>query len=99
MEDDSGGDETEGDLGSRTIHEHSNQVVSNLEFTLTNPPRVPSRGRPKSLRQKYTIENKAKKKRKCSICRETGHLKSSCPSEKKIRYLKSLLYLAYLHFY
>ncbi|XP_030958796.1 protein FAR1-RELATED SEQUENCE 5-like [Quercus lobata] len=51
----------------------NNQVLSNLPITLRDPPHVPSKGRPKALRQKHPKEKQLMKKRKCSICKETGH--------------------------
>uniref|UniRef100_A0A7N2R804 CCHC-type domain-containing protein n=1 Tax=Quercus lobata TaxID=97700 RepID=A0A7N2R804_QUELO len=58
----------------------NSQVLSNLPGALQDPPYVLSKGRPKSLRQKNPKENQPTKKRKCSICKETGHVRRTCPS-------------------
>ena len=58
----------------------NSQVLSNLSGALQDPPYVLSMGRPKSLRRKNPKENQSTKKRKCSICKETGQVRSTCPS-------------------
>ena len=55
------------DLGSLDNATLNNQVLSNLSITLQDPPYVPSRGRPKALRQKHPKEKQLTKMRKCSI--------------------------------
>ncbi|KAG7975489.1 hypothetical protein I3843_06G102100 [Carya illinoinensis] len=56
------------------------QVISNFSQTIQDPQRVPTKGRPKSLRAKNPKETQAVKKRRCSICKIEGHTKNSCPS-------------------
>ena len=70
------------DSGSPNNTILNNQVLSNLPITLQDPPHVPSKGRPKALRQKHPREKQLTKKRKCSICKEIGHVRSNCPSHK-----------------
>ncbi|KAK7854907.1 hypothetical protein CFP56_030153 [Quercus suber] len=60
----------------------NNQVLSNLPIILQNPPHVPSKGRSKALRQKHPKEKQLMKKRKCSICKEMGHVRTNCPTHK-----------------
>ena len=55
------------------------------EFTLQDPPIVASRGRPKSLRQKHPKENHVRIKRRCSICKQTGHMRTNCPLQRQQR--------------
>ncbi|XP_050281816.1 protein FAR1-RELATED SEQUENCE 5-like [Quercus robur] len=73
------------DSGSPDNTTLNNQVLSNLPIALRDPPHVPSKGRPKALRQKHPREKQLTKKRKCSICKETGHMRSNCPSHKHSR--------------
>ncbi|XP_035544601.1 protein FAR1-RELATED SEQUENCE 5-like [Juglans regia] len=56
------------------------QVISNFSQTVQDPPRVPTKGRPKSLRAKNPKETQTTKKRRCSICKNEGHAKNNCPS-------------------
>ncbi|KAG6703898.1 hypothetical protein I3842_07G108600 [Carya illinoinensis] len=56
------------------------QVVSNFSQVLQDPPRVATKGRPKSLRAKNPKETQTAKKRRCSICKIEGHAKNNCPS-------------------
>ena len=70
------------DLGSPDNTILNNQVLSNLLIALRDPPHVLSKGRTKALRQKHLREKQLTKKRKCSICKETGHVRSNCPSHK-----------------
>ena len=72
-------------LGSFINIISNSQVLSNLPVALQDLPHVLSKGRPKSLRQKHPKENQPMKKRKCSICKKTGHVRSNCPSHKKSR--------------
>ena len=62
------------DLGSPDNTTLNNQVLSNLSITLWDPPHIPSKGRAKALRQKHPREKQLTKKRKCRICKETGHV-------------------------
>ena len=73
------------DLGNLDNTTLNNQVLSNLPIVLRDPPHVPPKGRPKALRQKHPREKQLTKKRKCSICKETGHMRSNCPSHKHSR--------------
>ncbi|KAF5452610.1 hypothetical protein F2P56_027586 [Juglans regia] len=66
------------------------QVVSNFSQTVQDPPRVPTKGRPKSLRAKNPKETQITKKRRCSICKNEGHVKNNCPSASRMRKLKVL---------
>ena len=52
----------------------NNQVLSNPLITLWDPPHIPSKERPKALRQKHKREKQLTKKRKYNICKETGHV-------------------------
>ena len=70
------------DSGSPNNTTLNNQILSNLPIALRDPPHVPSKGRPKALRQKHPREKQLMKKRKCSICKETGHVRSNCSSHK-----------------
>ena len=70
------------DSGSLDNTKLNNQVLSNLPITLRDPPHVPSKGRPKVLRQKHPREKQSTKKRNCSICKEKGHVRSNCMSHK-----------------
>ncbi|XP_042942706.1 protein FAR1-RELATED SEQUENCE 9-like [Carya illinoinensis] len=63
----------------------TSQVVSNFSQTVQDPPRVPTKGRPKSLRSKNPKETQTTKKRRCSICKAEGHAKSNCPSVRDLR--------------
>ncbi|XP_040987757.1 uncharacterized protein LOC121235472 [Juglans microcarpa x Juglans regia] len=60
------------------------QVVSNFTQILLDPPRVSTKGRPKSLRAKNPKETQTTKKRRCSICKTEGHAKNNCPSVKDL---------------
>ena len=66
-------------------YEANNLVQSNIGISLQDPLHVRSKGRPKSLRAKNPKKSLSKQpgtKRKCSICKEEGHNKSSCSSLK-----------------
>ncbi|KAF5477811.1 hypothetical protein F2P56_004424, partial [Juglans regia] len=56
------------------------QVVLNFSQTVQDLPRVPTKGRPKSLRVKNPKETQITKKRRCSICKNEGYVKNNCPS-------------------
>ncbi|KAG2727684.1 hypothetical protein I3760_01G169300 [Carya illinoinensis] len=58
----------------------TSQVVSNFSQMVQDPPRVPTKGRPKSLRSKNPKETQTTKKRRCSICKTEGDAKNNCPS-------------------
>ena len=73
------------DSRSHDITTLNNQVLSNIPIALRDPPHVPSKGRPKALRQKHPREKQLTKKRKCSICKEKGHVRSNCSSHKHCR--------------
>jgi hypothetical protein len=76
-------DKNDDDVGSIEVNVLSNQVLSNLTFTLQDLVHVRCRGKPKSLRQKNPKENK---KRTCTICKQTWHVRTNCPSRKQARY-------------
>jgi hypothetical protein len=71
------------DVGSVEGNVLSSQVLSNLTFTLQDPVYVRCRGKQKSLRQKNPKENK---KRTYTICKQTRHVRTNCPSHKQARY-------------
>ena len=73
------------DLESPDSTTLNNQVLSNLPITLRGPPHVPSKGRPKALRQKHPKEKQLMKKRKCNICKEMDHVRTNCPTHKHFR--------------
>ncbi|XP_058211611.1 protein FAR1-RELATED SEQUENCE 5-like [Rhododendron vialii] len=83
MEDDDEID-IEDDLESSPPLEGGTELLSNITFTLHDPPHVASRGRPKSLRQKHPKENHMGKKRKCSICKQPGHTRTTCHIQKQV---------------
>ena len=70
------------DLGSPNSTILNNQVLSSLPITLRDYPHVSSKGRLKALRQKHPKEKQLTKKRKCSICKEMGHVRTNCPTHK-----------------
>ncbi|XP_042941356.1 protein FAR1-RELATED SEQUENCE 9-like [Carya illinoinensis] len=65
-------------------HNMGSQVISNFSQTVQDPPRVPTKGRPKSLRAKNPKETHATKKRYCSICKNEGHTKNNCSSARDL---------------
>jgi hypothetical protein len=96
MDDDCDKDINDVDVGSVEGHVFNNQVLSNLAFTLQDPPHVSCRGKPKSLRQKKNPkENQTNKKRTCSICKKIGHVRTNCPSHKHARYSYNLFFIIY----
>ncbi|KAG2681169.1 hypothetical protein I3760_06G050300 [Carya illinoinensis] len=56
------------------------QVISNFSGILLDPQRVPTKGRPKSMRSKNPRETQSVKKRRCGICKVEGHTRNNCPS-------------------
>ncbi|XP_042988834.1 protein FAR1-RELATED SEQUENCE 5-like [Carya illinoinensis] len=56
------------------------QVISNFFQILQDPQRMPTKGRPKSLRSKNLRETQSVKKRRCGICKVEGHTRNNCPS-------------------
>ncbi|KAK7826763.1 hypothetical protein CFP56_031733 [Quercus suber] len=63
----------------------NSQVLSNHPGALQDLPYVLSKGRPKSLTQKNPKETQPTKKRKCSICKETGHVRRTFPSINSVQ--------------
>ncbi|KAK1564838.1 hypothetical protein Q3G72_012661 [Acer saccharum] len=55
------------------------QVVSNFSQTVQDPSRVPTKGRPKSLRANNLKESQPIKKRHCTICKNEGHTRNNSP--------------------
>ncbi|KAG6717926.1 hypothetical protein I3842_04G125000 [Carya illinoinensis] len=75
-DDDGGGGNTEG-------HAIQRQTISN--FSLQDPPIIVSKGRPKTLQQKNPKENVPTKKRRCSICKQEGHVRTKCPTQRYLQ--------------
>ncbi|KAG6624339.1 hypothetical protein CIPAW_16G019500 [Carya illinoinensis] len=69
-----------GDMSRNDSPMLRSQVISNFSQTIQDPQRVPTKGRPKSLRAKNPRETQSVKKRRCSICKIEGHTKNNCPS-------------------
>ncbi|XP_042969178.1 protein FAR1-RELATED SEQUENCE 5-like [Carya illinoinensis] len=61
-------------------HNMGSQVISNFSQTVQDPPRVPTKGRPKSLRVKNSKETHVMKKRHYNICKNEGHAKNNFSS-------------------
>ena len=57
----------DGDLQS-TTQSQINHLLTNITPTLKDPLHVPTKGRPKSLRQKNPRENHSVGRKKCSVC-------------------------------
>ncbi|KAG2674503.1 hypothetical protein I3760_13G139800 [Carya illinoinensis] len=78
------------DIGEQTIEDGAmsrvdspmikSQIISNFFQILQDPQRVPTKGRPKSLRLKNPRETQSVKKRRCGICKVEGHTRNNCPS-------------------
>ncbi|KAG7990901.1 hypothetical protein I3843_02G047900 [Carya illinoinensis] len=56
------------------------QVISNFFQILQDPQRVPTKGRPKSLRSKNPRKTQSVRKRRRGICKVEGHTRNNCPS-------------------
>ncbi|KAF5463610.1 hypothetical protein F2P56_013769 [Juglans regia] len=87
MEDDDNIEESVGPVGRESTYEsisQRSQVVSNFSQTIQDPPRVPTKGRPKSLRAKNPKEMQPTKKRRCSVCKNEGHARNNCPLVRDI---------------
>ncbi|XP_042974734.1 protein FAR1-RELATED SEQUENCE 5-like [Carya illinoinensis] len=69
-----------GDMSRNDSPMLRSQVISNFSQTIQDPQRLPTKGRPKSLRAKNPRETQSVKKRRCSICKIEGHTKNNCPS-------------------
>ncbi|OMO64043.1 hypothetical protein COLO4_32139 [Corchorus olitorius] len=67
----------DGDLEGRT----QSQLLTNITPILKDPMHVPTKGRPKSLRQKNPRETipQGKGKKKCGVCKKPGHTRTTCP--------------------
>ncbi|KAK7287242.1 hypothetical protein RIF29_00404 [Crotalaria pallida] len=66
----------------------TNQVipeVSNNVITLRDPPIVATKGCPRTLRMKGSLELHNKGSSTCSNCKQKGHKKPKCPSFKKTK--------------
>ncbi|KAL6527188.1 hypothetical protein OROGR_016278 [Orobanche gracilis] len=59
--------------------------VSNNTVTLRDPPIVITKGRPRSLRMKGSLELLKKGSTTCSRCKKKGHNKRKCPSLNQAR--------------
>ncbi|OMO51406.1 Cysteine-rich receptor-like protein kinase, partial [Corchorus capsularis] len=73
----------DGDVEGRT----QSQLLTNITPILKDPMHVPTKGRPKSLRQrnpKETIQQ-GKGKKKCGVCKKPGHTRTTCPVGKQLR--------------
>jgi hypothetical protein len=72
-------------------------------INLCGPPLAASKGRPRTLQMKDSLELLKKGSSSCGYCKEKGHNKLKCPSLKHRRYLKSTSYkcainLIFFHF-
>ncbi|KAK7852630.1 hypothetical protein CFP56_038570 [Quercus suber] len=74
------------DLTLQKVHVELQVIrnVDDLASALQDPLYVPSKRRPKYLRPKNPKENEPTKKRKWSICKETSHVRSTCPSTSSV---------------
>ncbi|KAG2711955.1 hypothetical protein I3760_04G102500 [Carya illinoinensis] len=68
-----------GDMSTNNSAMLKSQVVLNFSQTIQDPPRVPTKGRSKSLQTKNPKKTQPAKKRHCSICKNEGHAKNNCP--------------------
>ncbi|KAG6670508.1 hypothetical protein I3843_Q059700 [Carya illinoinensis] len=63
-----------GDMSRNDSPMLRSQVISNFSQTIQDPQRLPTKGRPKSLRAKNPRETQSVKKRRCSIFQELNYL-------------------------
>lgn len=62
--------------------------VSDVSIALHDPPRIATKGRPRTLRMKSSLEMVRKGSSTCSYCMKKGHTKPKCPNLNQTRYLK-----------
>ncbi|KAL6507704.1 hypothetical protein OROGR_023899 [Orobanche gracilis] len=67
-----------GDLITQVIPKVPDNVV-----TLLDPPVVATKGRPRSLRIKGSLELQKKGSTTCTLCKKKGHNKRKCPSSNQ----------------
>ncbi|XP_042941362.1 protein FAR1-RELATED SEQUENCE 5-like [Carya illinoinensis] len=63
-----------------------------MDLTLQDPPQVPTKGRPKSVRAKNPKETQPTKKMRCGICKMEGHARNNCPSMRDIAHTPEVDY-------
>ncbi|KAK7266928.1 hypothetical protein RIF29_19589 [Crotalaria pallida] len=64
----------------------ANQVIPKVpdnSITLRDPPIVVTKGRPRTLRMKGSLELSKKGSATCSICKAKGHTKCRCPNKAR----------------
>lgn len=62
--------------------------VSEVSIALHDPPLIATKGRPRTLRMKSSLEMVRKGSSTCSYCMKKGHTKTKCPNLNQTRYLK-----------
>lgn len=62
--------------------------VSEVSIALHDPPLIATKGRPRTLRMKSSLEMVRKGSSTCSYCMKKGHTKPKCPNLNQTRYLK-----------
>lgn len=62
--------------------------VSDVNIALHDPPLIATKGRPRTLRMKSSLEMVRKGSSTCSYCMKKGHTKPKCPNLNQTRYLK-----------